>query len=274
MQSLPRCTPRLAILALTACNTVLGLDERPRRPDDPVDAGEDARPPTPARDAGDGSVVDVGPPKPPLPTAGLVAHFPLDGDAQDSVEPRADGVVTRALPTSDRFGRAGKAMSFDGAGAYIVVPATKLPRAATPRTLAAWFRTGTTVPEWQTIANWGSDRAYQRFSLSIHGPDVGAGPGLVRFSGQFIDVEGGFVADDLWHHAAATYDGKAVELYVDGAFARKGTFALDTAGASLVLGGKVPAGTGEYLIGAIDDVRVYDRRLDAAEIGVLADETP
>ena len=48
-----------------------------------------------------------------LPDGGLIAHYPLDGDADENVGGR-DGIIVGATPVADRFGEAGRALRFDG----------------------------------------------------------------------------------------------------------------------------------------------------------------
>jgi hypothetical protein len=68
-----------------------------------------------------------------------------------------------------------------------------------------------------------------------------------------------------WFHAAATYDGSTVKIYVNGVLesttARSGTI---TAGAKNI--GSSSGGSNEYFNGTIDNVKIYNRALSAAEI--------
>src|SRR4030095_2439569 len=69
-----------------------------------------------------------------------------------------------------------------------------------------------------------------------------------------------------WTHVALTYDGAALRLYVNGTVvatqAAAGTVEANTK--PLRIGGNVPYG--EFFQGIIDEVRVYNRALSAAEI--------
>jgi hypothetical protein len=68
-----------------------------------------------------------------------------------------------------------------------------------------------------------------------------------------------------WFHAAATYDGSTVKIYVNGVLesttARSGTI---TAGAKNI--GSSSGGGSEYFNGTIDNVKIYNRALSAAEV--------
>jgi hypothetical protein len=75
---------------------------------------------------------------------------------------------------------------------------------------------------------------------------------------------------NAWAHLAATYDGSSLRLYVNGTLVR--TLALPgqlavTAG-PLRIGGNspsIPFG-GQFFKGSIDEIRIYNRPLSAADI--------
>jgi Concanavalin A-like lectin/glucanases superfamily len=71
---------------------------------------------------------------------------------------------------------------------------------------------------------------------------------------------------DAWTHLASTYDGATLRLYVNGTqvATRAISGALAATTGALRLGGN--AIWAEYFAGQIDDVRLYERALSAAEI--------
>ena len=60
-----------------------------------------------------------------VPTNGLVAYYPFDGNANDDSGNGNNGTVNGATLTTDRFGNANSAYSFDGQS-YIRVPHTNM----------------------------------------------------------------------------------------------------------------------------------------------------
>ncbi len=54
-----------------------------------------------------------------IPTDGLIADFPFDGNATDVSGNGHDGTVNNAILTQDRFGKNNSAYSFDGTNRYI-----------------------------------------------------------------------------------------------------------------------------------------------------------
>ena len=95
--------------------------------------------------------------------------------------------------------------------------------------------------------------------------------GYIRNNGTDVEATNGpAVPLGVWTHLAVTYDGTTLRLYVNGVLrsstAASGGIAASTA--PLRIGGNtvfsVP-GT-EYFAGLIDEVRIYNRALSAAEI--------
>jgi hypothetical protein len=76
--------------------------------------------------------------------------------------------------------------------------------------------------------------------------------------------------DGSWHHVAVVYDGKHVRHYLDGREVRH-----ETASGRIDVRGDGPAfigsnsGTTEFFGGGIDDLRIYDHAISAADIKTL-----
>jgi hypothetical protein len=74
------------------------------------------------------------------------------------------------------------------------------------------------------------------------------------------------VPQNTWTHLAATHDGATLRLYVNGvqAASQAVTGTIRTSSGALSIGGN--AVWGEYFRGRLDEVRVYNRALSAAEV--------
>ena len=70
-------------------------------------------------------------------TTGLIAAYEFSGNADDVSGNGNDGVVNGATPTTDRFGNANSAYSFDGVDDYIHSSTTFSPQAS--GTISLWF---------------------------------------------------------------------------------------------------------------------------------------
>jgi hypothetical protein len=159
---------------------------------------------------------------------------------------------------------------FDGSDDYIFIDGSfKLPT----YTMAVWFR---------------DDSAGQRDIISAYAPTVLHGillevgsDGRLRFLNRFPLGTGGgnniystaSYSDGLWHHAAITKSLTEIALFVDGQ--EIGRMA-DTSvfGASEAFGVALGCldnerGLARMFVGAMDDVRIYNRALSADEIKTL-----
>ena len=72
-----------------------------------------------------------------------------------------------------------------------------------------------------------------------------------------------------WHHVVYTFDGTTHHLYVDGSESHTSTVAPDQ---GVVTAARLATfhKNDEFFRGSLDDVRIYDRPLDVAEIRLLA----
>jgi len=76
---------------------------------------------------------------------------------------------------------------------------------------------------------------------------------------------------NAWHHIAATFDGSAERIYSDGNLdASTSVSGITTATHILTIGGDTLAPNTSRFDGLIDDVRIYNRALSAAEVYWLA----
>ena len=68
-----------------------------------------------------------------------------------------------------------------------------------------------------------------------------------------------------------TYDGATLRFFVDGALNNNGALSLNTTTRVLTIGRAVVR-MSEYYDGDLDDLRIYDRALSAAEMSALFHE--
>jgi hypothetical protein len=150
----------------------------------------------------------------------------------------------------------------------VTVPDSNLLDLGPGMTLEAWVRP-TTVSDWRTVVL--KERPGQ-LTYSLYASGEGGRPMAEIATGVQRDARGAAALQvGVWTHLAATYDKSTLKLYVNGTLvsstAVTGTL-LNSTGA-LKIGGN--AVWGEYFGGLIDDVRVYERALSAAEIAADKD---
>ena len=135
-------------------------------------------------------------------------------------------------------------------------------------TVSAWvLRTGATTSR-ETIVSY-KESASAGFVLALEGqvPKF-----LVRVGSAWQSVADGSnqVALNQWVHLAGTYDGNTIRLYRNGTQVAQttATGSMTQGTAKMTVGGRNSPDQ-HWFPGAIDDVRVFDRALAAAEIQAL-----
>src|SRR5258708_28623448 len=128
--------------------------------------------------------------------------------------------------------------------------------------MSAWFQTTgsySAAGAAGDIVNWGTNTNTERSGVLLT-----QGGNTEYFVGQGDDLNGTKVVNDgRWHNIVATYASGVVTMYVDGVQDVSQTLgsALNTVGTTITIGNAIPGHSAEQLVGAIDDVRVYNRVL-------------
>jgi len=196
---------------------------------------------------------------------GLIAYYPFNGNANDESGNGNDGTVLGAKVIQDRFGQLERAYDFDGRDDQIMVRAMHWPHGKSPRTVVAWFKSSADKPG--NIVSFGDGKKTgRRFSLRLM-------PGKLNFIGENRDATFPLSpkpSPQTWGQYAVVYDGSIVACYWQGQAKRVFPMNLDTDGRfPLVIGSNTINRRDEFFKGAIDDVRVYNRALSAAEVKAL-----
>ena len=129
-------------------------------------------------------------------------------------------------------------------------------------TLEAWVYPTTISNDWRDVVYKGDDN-YYLMATTTSGSRPAAGG---TFGGRANDAFGTKLTANVWTHLAATYDGTALKLYVNGTISvtKALTGALSASANPLQVGGDTVYG--QYFSGRIDEVRVYRVALSQAEI--------
>lgn len=231
--------------------------------------------------------------------SGLVAYYPFSGNANDQSGNGHHGTVNGATLTADRQSSSDQAYSFDGTDDYIDVPHNgQLEGMTSGLTLAAWFKTSSTQSQF-VISKGGIVRngsitddvyhlGFKLLSSSMFPSQVdGAIQGFVAdkrqldFASMYIAGSSKVVTDGNWHHVAFIWDKPNLKIYVDGQedsnlvyYDNKSTNSesLNSVTASLSIGANYNKDSGNYTVffsGSIDEVRIYNRALNASEVSQL-----
>ena len=213
-------------------------------------------------------------PTPATPTpatdTGLLAHWPLDEDAgivaADAVG-NSDGTVVGAAWVG---GIAGNALDFDGVDDHVVMANTAaLDITDTEITLAAWIypHNGGATGGSRAISKRTDGGGSDVYSMYTYQSRL-----RFRLDGQDLISAQTFTPGE-WLHVAMVYDGVDKRIYLDGvldpATPQAKTDAIDASSRAVHLG--MREGENRRFNGLLDDVRIYERALDAAEVAALAD---
>jgi len=199
--------------------------------------------------------------------AKLVAHWKLDDGsgmtAVDSSGNGFDGTLINGPTWVAGFDGVGGALELDGRDDYVDFgnPAT-WPAGKSPRTLCGWGRTHSIAASYRWMAAYGSPAAGQAMFIGLNGSTLIAG----GYWGDDVTVSNVWQVDE-WYHVGLTYDGTNAKAYVNGkevaTMAKNWNLTLSRA----YLGRQV--NDAEYWDGDVDDVRLYDQALKAAEVKAL-----
>jgi hypothetical protein len=208
-------------------------------------------------------------------TPGPVAEYSFDEDpgTGTTIEDLSGDGHTATIhgATWTPHGRYGGAMEFnEHEGTYLSVPDSPELDLTEEFTLEAWVR-----PEegrtWQPIVDRqiGGGEGHERLAWWLYA----AGPeaqrpwgGTEHAAGEGDEVAASDpLAPEVWSHVALTFDGAVERLYVDGVLVDSGPAEapLETDG-EIEIGGSTE--TGDFLFGRLDELRIYDRVLGAAEV--------
>ena len=202
---------------------------------------------------------------PSAQATGLVAAYAFDESAGTSVTDASGqgntGTIQGAIRVSGKYG---SALSFNGTSDLVSIASSTSLSPTTGLTIEAWVFP-TRAGGWQTAV------LKERPGGLVYGfyaSDDGARPsGWVRTSSSDKSAQGtASLLLNVWTHIALTYNRSQLLVYVDGALVASGSVTgnLATSTGALRIGGNTI--WGEYFQGRIDDVRIYNRALSAAEI--------
>jgi len=146
----------------------------------------------------------------------------------------------------------------------VTVPDSASLHLSTAVTMEAWINPSAAPQGWQAIVfkEMPADSAYFLYRSGYSAAPVA---GVFTTAEQKVLGTGG-PALNTWTHLAFTYDGATEKLYVNGVLvtSRAQTGTISAANGVLHIGGD--SVWGEHFQGLIDEVRIYNRALSAAEI--------
>jgi uncharacterized protein YjdB len=207
-----------------------------------------------------------------IPTSGLVAWYPFNGNANDESGNGHNGVNNGAVLSVDRFGNTNSSFQFNGSNRYIELGSSLGLSSANGLTLSAWFNWAGSngITDHQYIFQIGSN---PNGSIVIKNDSTVVGNVVNCNCASDIPVLSPGTSKSTWHHAVLTYDlalGTS-KLFVDGVLMSTTTesmysyFTINNNNSRI---GNYHWGS-HYFNGLIDDVALYNRALTPTEVTQL-----
>ena len=216
----------------------------------------------------------------PVNTLGLAGYWPLDGATTNwatgqtsdlSGQGNTGALISLSTTTSPVIGKVGQALQFNGSSQYINVGGNSgVLNITGDITLSVWVKTTTTGTFM--ILNKTSGAGTNGYEIYLN--DGGTTPGQPTFRINSVSSTNGVtssvtVNDGRWHIVTGTLSGLNAKIYIDGVLQGSNTITtatLSNSSASFEIGAR--AGS-LFFPGSIDEARVYNRALSAAEVAAL-----
>ncbi len=236
--------------------------------------------PTMAQDGGSydglyqiGSQVDI---TPPFRSSGLMGYWPFDEGsgttAYNSSGNNNNGSWSGATPYYTASAKVGAyAGNFNGSNDIVTLPTGSTQLETPSITVSAWINftaaTSSNYDIFQKKRPYGNYRGYELYINLSNQAQFDIGNGSAYITGPSSSV-----SKNTWTFIVGSYDGNNINIYVNGTL--KSTVANNT-GISYS-GGSSPgtyigtdSGNANYFTGFMDDVRIYNRALSAAEVQAI-----
>ncbi|MEY4105752.1 MAG: hypothetical protein RL181_94 [Bacteroidota bacterium] len=209
---------------------------------------------------------------------GLVAWYKFEGDARDATPYANHGAIGGNPVFEDvknRPGAMGKALKFDGVGDSVLVP-NAVQLISNYATVSFWVRVdGQNLADAEAyVLDFGHWDERWKVSLPQHLKIVWTTNSKNdRFDKSISDMDsrdGNELTKGFWWYVTMVHDGKDDIIYIDGKEANRkpapGT--LNSTARPFGMGSNPIEGK-QYFIGALDEVKIYNKALTAAEIAKL-----
>ncbi|MFP5040092.1 LamG-like jellyroll fold domain-containing protein [Parasediminibacterium sp. JCM 36343] len=224
---------------------------------------------------------------------GLMAYYPFTGNANDSSGNNNNPVFNNAILTPDRFGKPNSAYLFDGSSSYMRITGNTTLNSSKTLSICHWikvngFYQGNCHANYIVGTGVDEDNNNRFVSYLVDAPYTnnthcfGLAPDTLHESyaapGVITSAKGPFVQKGTWVYCVITCDGKTAKYYLNGTLIAQNVDSISTFLTSphdLYIG-RYPTlvtSTPYWFNGVIDDIRIYNRALNQAEVTSLYNAT-
>lgn len=196
----------------------------------------------------------------PFAEPGLVASYSFENTVSDSGSVHNDGKIKGEVEFAP--GVSGSAIRIEGNGSVVVPdnPSLNLKKF----TISAWVYPGE-KSGYGRILEKGASISYWMYLMQ---GKVVAG----FFSEDFLEVKSSQeLSANAWNHVCMTFDGHELKLFVNGVpqGSLKTERVPDSVSQPLVIGAKYGGIPQDYLVGMLDEIKIYDHALSDDDIKIL-----
>ena len=198
-----------------------------------------------------------------VPTNGLVGYWPFSGNANDISGNANNGVNNGATLTTDRFGNANSAYSFNGTNSFIKVLSSTSLQPTNSISYSCWVYITTTTGTTFFTKNYSvgnNSFAFERGGNNTFGVTL-------RGIGGLSDNHS--VNLNSWNFLMCTYDGTSLKYYLNGILVQSlnSNNLLTYTSNNLFIGvSNDPSVAVQYFSGKLDDIGIWNRALTQDEI--------
>jgi hypothetical protein len=213
-----------------------------------------------------------------VPTNGLVGWWPFNGNANDESGNGNNGTVNGATLTTDRFGNAGKAYSFDGINDRIKISHNSNFTNDTG-SVSLWFNSNQlpTVIDNQDCL-FGKGWGYPQIVLRNDGKVYLS---IANSTSSFSSISSNnFLPINQWFNVVCIYKGASLNIYINAVSSNSQTITpapnfYSYCNSDYFIGGFrhlnncMPNDSVQFFNGKLDDIGIWNRALTQAEITAL-----
>jgi hypothetical protein len=198
-----------------------------------------------------------------VPSNGLVAYYPFNGNANDESGNGNNGTVNGASLTSDRTDNINSAYSFN-LNNNITASTNNFPSGNYSRTISLWvYLQSLTSPGGTAFLNYGMLSPNNSCGVGL---DDQNGIAFFSWTSPYDLIAYPAINTSEWYHVTATFNGNTSKLYLNGVLLDSVQQTKNTILSNLSIGNN---SIDQQTNGKIDDIGIWNRALTQDEIANL-----